>query len=230
MKKLICTLLALTMALGLTACGKKDAATAQPDQTDTSVTETEPAGEWTREGDYQDEDENTLSIERRGDADESSWYVDATLGGDAYGNVLELVGGTLQGNLAPDSQSSEFTVTVSEEGADGLLLTTKDGESYHFTPKEEEPAIVVHFNKEGEGALAYVEGTEAPEIDRTRTLHSLQFNLESTKTYTFTAWVEDEGWTFTKWTKDGADFSTEATITVELSENADYVAVFSPIG
>ena len=36
----------------------------------------------------------------------------------------------------------------------------------------------------------------------------------------------DEGWKFVKWTKDGEDFSEESEITVEVTENVDYIAVF----
>ena len=36
----------------------------------------------------------------------------------------------------------------------------------------------------------------------------------------------DEGWKFVKWTKDGKDFSTDAEITVEVSADVEYIAVF----
>ena len=37
----------------------------------------------------------------------------------------------------------------------------------------------------------------------------------------------NEGYTFTKWTKNGAEVSTDATITFTVSSNANYVAVFT---
>ncbi|MCQ2563603.1 MAG: hypothetical protein MJ128_03830 [Mogibacterium sp.] len=46
------------------------------------------------------------------------------------------------------------------------------------------------------------------------------------KTYTVGA-KADEGWKFIKWTKDGEDYSTEETITIEVNEtDAEYIAVF----
>lgn len=36
----------------------------------------------------------------------------------------------------------------------------------------------------------------------------------------------DDGWKFVKWTKDGEDFSKELEITVEVSEDVEYIAVF----
>ena len=35
-----------------------------------------------------------------------------------------------------------------------------------------------------------------------------------------------DGWTFTKWTKNGEDYSTEDQITVEFTEDVEYIAIF----
>ena len=36
----------------------------------------------------------------------------------------------------------------------------------------------------------------------------------------------DDGWKFVKWIKDGEDFSEETDITVEVTEDVEYIAVF----
>ena len=40
----------------------------------------------------------------------------------------------------------------------------------------------------------------------------------------------DEGWKFVKWTKDGEDFLTESEITVEVTDDVEYEAVFDVEG
>ncbi|MBR1899283.1 MAG: hypothetical protein IJ825_10455 [Oscillospiraceae bacterium] len=50
-------------------------------------------------------------------------------------------------------------------------------------------------------------------------------DLTGNATYVFAA-KADDGFTFLKWTKDGNDYSTDEQITVTLSEDAEYTAVF----
>lgn len=89
----------------------------------------------------------------------------------------------------------------------------------------EEASIVVRVNVEGMGNIAYAEGETAPEIDPEYPYQSAQINLAEPAVHTLAAWA-DEGSYFVKWTKNGEDFSAEPTVTVNLDESADYVAVF----
>ncbi len=210
------------LVLSLAACG---GGAAQPAAADAG----EGSG-WTREGYFQDENENMLSIIYMEDIDEPGWYVGAMLGEDfmedSWGGTLSEEGGALHGTLDPSGSQDALTVTVSEEGEDGLVLEVEGGETYHFTVMEmEEATIFVSIHTEGMGNIAYAEGEEAPEIDPEYPYQSAQINLAEPATYTLVAWP-DAGNVFVKWTKDGEDFSTDAQITLSLDETADFAAVF----
>ena len=226
MKKLICITLCALLILSLAACGAKPAAPAQP----------EPAAEWTRSGYYQDENGHMLSVTWMDDvawgdeASTSGWYVGALLGEDwmedSWGGLLPQEGNTLHGTLPASGEQDDITVTVTEEGEDGLTLAVEGGETYHFAPLDlPDATIFVSVNTEGEGAVEYAEGETAPEIDEEYPYQSAQINLAEPATYTLLAWPR-AGSLFVKWTKDGEDFSTEPQITVLLDESADFVAVF----
>ena len=224
------------MLLALCACGAKTEAPAQetPAQ-ETPAQETpatpEPAAEWTRSGYFTDENNNILSVTWMDDTDEPGWYVGVMLGEDfiedAWGGTLQQDGNTLRGVLPSSGSKDDLTVTVSEEGADGVLLTVEGGETYHFTHLDlPEATIFVTVNTEGWGGnIDYAEGTEAPEIDTEYPYQSAAINLAEPATHTFVAWP-DAGYVFVKWMKNGEDFSTEPVITVLLDESADFVAVF----
>lgn len=213
MKKLISILLSAVMVLSLTACGGAKPAPETP-------------SEWTRQGYYQDENENMLSVIPSEDPEYPGWYVGCFLGEDMYGWYIQQEGNALHGNIVPDGEEGEFIVTVTEEGEDGLQLAVEGGETYHFTPANmPEASIFVTVNTEGMGNIEYVEGTEAPEPDPEHPYQSAQINLEEPADYTLLAYPE-RGWKFVRWTKDGEDFSEEALITVNLSETADFIAVF----
>ena len=215
MKRTICTLLAAVLLLSLAACG-------------TAPSEAEQAAfEWTREGYFQDENENMLSVTWMEDIDEPGWYVGLMVGEIMGGCTLPQENGTLHGNLnAWDETAEPLVVTVSEEGEDGLLLTIDGGESYHFKPYDmPEASVVVTINTEGWGYIAYAEGENAPEIDPEFPAQSAYIGLAEPTTHTFIAQAQ-AGNVFIKWTKNGEDFSTEPVITVLLDESADFVAVF----
>ncbi|MBQ3405217.1 MAG: M15 family metallopeptidase [Oscillospiraceae bacterium] len=210
MKKIIYLLMAACLLMALAACG-------------------DDGGEWTRTGYFQDENGNMLSVTLSDTEGYEGWFVGLMTGDDlsnSYGNVLQQEGNKLRGNIIPDYEEGEMTVTVSEEGEDGLLVEIEGGESYHFKPMDmPEATIFVTINTEGGGNIDYAEGETAPEIDTEYPYQSAQINLAEPTVHTLAAWP-DEGWHFVKWTKDGADFSTDDIITVELSESADFVAVF----
>ena len=146
---------------------------------------------------------------------------------DAWGGTVPLEGNTLHGTIPAGGSKDDLTVTVSEEGEDGLLLVVEGGETYHFTPMDiPDATIFVTINTEGFGGMIdYAEGEKAPEIDPEMPFQSAQINLAEPATYTFIA-AGEEGHAFVKWMKNGKDFSTEPVITVVLDETADFVAVF----
>ncbi len=188
-----------------------------------------PAEGWTREGYFINEAGDLLSVIWMDDVDEPGWYVGCMIGELSAGAIVREEDGVLRGELQTwEEGAAPLPVTVSEEGEAGLLVTLEGGESYHFLPWEiPEATIFVHINTEGDGNIDYAEGETAPEIDEEYPFQSAQINLAEPTAYTFTAWTKAEGWRFVKWTKDGEDFSAEATVTVELAESAEYVAVFA---
>ena len=210
MKKLVSLSVCVVMLLALCACGGKKA-----------------AAEWTRTGYFMDENNNLLSVTWMEDIDEPGWYVGLMLGDIMAGGTLPQVENTLQGSLSTWDEGAEpLSVTVSEEGEDGLKLVA-GGEAYHFTPYDmPEAAIFVSVNTEGWGGMiGYEAGETAPELDPERPYQSAQINLAEPETYTLAA-APEAGSLFVKWTKNGEDFSTEPVITVLLDESADFVAVF----
>ena len=226
MKKTVCVLLAVCLMLALAACGAKSGAPAQE-----TPAAAEPAAEWTRAGYFADENGNMLSVTWMDDIDEPGWYVGCLLGEDfiedSWGGTLAQEGSALHGTLPSSGSREAITVTVSEEGEDGLLLAVEGGESYHFSSMGNMTAsIIVTINTEGWGGMiGYEEGETVPELDPEWPYQSAQINLAEPETYTFAAAAE-AGNVFVKWMKNGADFSAEPVITVLLDESADFVAVF----
>ena len=215
MKKTICLLLAFCMVFPLAACGKQ----AEPEIRD-----------WTRQGWFTDENGNILSVTRMDDVDESGWYVGVMLGEDmiedSWGGMLPQEGNTLHGALPSSGSKGKLTVTVSEEGEDGLVLTVEGGETYRFKGGElPTAAVVVTVNTEGWGYIAYAEGEDAPLIDTEYPFQSAYIGLAEPAVHSFVAWPQ-AGNVFVKWTKNGEDFSTQPQFTALLDESADYVAVF----
>lgn len=216
MKKLICLAISAVMLITLCACGAQKTP--------------EPAAEWTREGFFQDENENFLSVTWMEDVDEPGWYVGCMLGEDfvedSWGGTVAQEGNTLHGTIPTSGSKGNITVTVSEEGEDGLLLVVEGGETYHFTSMGDMTAsIIVTINTDGWGMIGYEEGEKTPELDPKEPYQSAQVNLAEPAKYTFAA-APEAGNLFVKWTKNGEDFSTEPVITVLLDESADFIAVF----
>ena len=224
MKKLICLVLCAVMLLALGACGGKKETPAQ----ETPAAQEPEARDWTRSGYFTDENDDLLSITWMDDVDEPGWYVGVMIGELMAGGTLPQEGNALKGSLSTWEEDEEpIAVTVSEEGADGILLVVDGGESYHFTHYDmPEATIFVTINTEGWGGMIeYAEGEETPEIDPEWPYQSAQVNLAEPETYTFAA-APEAGYVFVKWMKNGEDFSTEPVITVLLDESADFVAVF----
>lgn len=214
MKKITSLLLSLVLVFALLAgCGSS-----KPAASDFT---------WTRTGTFEDADGNYLLLAASEDEDAPGWSVTFMAAeGNMFGNVLTQEGETLHGNLDYEEENA-FIVTISEEGEDGLLLEAESGESYHFTPVAVPDAkVFVTINTEGMGQITYAPEGETLEFDDEYPAQSAQLNLEGPATYVFGA-KADDGWKFVKWTKDGADFSTDEQITVDLTEGeAEFIAVF----
>lgn len=215
MKKLIYLMLTLILAFGLTACGGSG---------DGSSDFT-----WTREGVFTDGDGNYLMISAPTDEEhEGMWAVTAMMGDEVHGWFIEQEGETLHGNLDTeyDDYEGDYIVTISEEGDDGVMMEVEGGDTYHLA-KEETPEVsaTLKINTDGMGTIAYgLEGEEV-EFDEEFPNQSTVINLTEPQTYVIKA-KPDEGWKFVKWTKDGADFSDEPEITVEVTEGTEFIAVF----
>ncbi|MCR4963513.1 MAG: hypothetical protein K6B40_06525 [Firmicutes bacterium] len=210
MKKWLCLLLMAVTAFALCACGETRS---MPEE-----------DQWPSESAYEDENGNYLFISPAGG---EGWMVDCTLGEDAYGNVLQLEDDTLHGNLIPEGEDGELIVTLSREGEEDVIMTVEGGDTYHFTPMAMPNAkIFVDINTEGMGQIEYAKAGKKLKFNDEFPVTSAQINLAKPETYTFGAQTTVEGWEFVKWTKNGEDFSTEPQFTVELTEDAKYVAVF----
>ena len=223
-KKWICLFLSAVMILALAACG--GGKTEPPAEEPPAPPTENSAAEWTREGYFQDENENFLSVTYMDDIDEPGWYVGCLLGEDSWGGTLPQEGSSLHGTLQSSESEGELTVTISEDGEDGILLSVEGGDTYHLTSMGDMTAsIIVTINTEGFGMIGYEEGETVPELDPEWPYQSAQINLGEPETYTFAA-APETGSLFVKWTKNGEDFSTEPVITVSLDESADFIAVF----
>ena len=224
MKKWICLILSLIMLTSiLSACGAPKPAETAP-AAETPAPEADTA--WDREGYFQDENGNFLSITWMEVDGAEGWYVGLMLGENSYGNFIVQEGDSLHGDVTPDYEEGEMIVTVTREGDDGLTVTTADS-TYHFTAIEvPEAAFMVSINTEGLGWIAYAPQGEEPVFDEEYPWTSTHMGLAGPETYEIAARGRDD-WTFEKWTLNGEDYSTEDRITVEFTEDTDLVAVFT---
>lgn len=217
MKKFIYILLTALLVMSFAACGGTSGGTSDSDF------------EWSRAGVFTDGSENTLVVSASSDEEqEGMWAVTAILGEEVHGWFLEQEGETLHGDLNSeyDDYDDSFIVTISEEGDDGLMMETERGDTYHFVPEDvPETIATLKINVDGAGTLAYGLEGEDVEFDEDFPNQSTFVNLSEPQTYVIKA-KADEGWKFVKWTKDGEDFSEEPEITVEVSEDVEYRAVF----
>ena len=123
MRKWLCYMFCLSMMLSLCACtGAKTPETGKTPSTDAdaSAQAEQSVTEWSREGYFQDENENMLSVTYMDDIDEPGWYVGCMLGEDfiedSWGGTLPQEGKALHGTLQSSGSRDALTVTVSEEG------------------------------------------------------------------------------------------------------------------
>ena len=206
MKKIISLLLVMLMIASLAACGSKF--------------------EWTREGYFSDDDSNLLFIQKSEDTSKPGWYVGGMFDDGMFGDVIKVKGNALKGDIAGDlADVDSYEVTITEEGEDGVKLETKNGKVMHFKPYEMPIAtIIINITTKGEGEInAVKEGEEFHFEDIPQ--HVSYIGLASPETYTIGARPE-EGYKFKRWLKNGEEFTTEPIFTLELTESADFVAVF----
>ena len=219
MKKIVCLLLALVLVMGLAACGGSQGS----GSSDSDFT-------WTREGTFQDENNNVLIITKpTGDEEhEDQWAVSVIMGQDVHAWFLNQDGETLAGNLNSeiDDTDTDYIVKISEEGEDGLVMEVEGGETYHFTKKDiPDPIGALRINTEGLGSIAYAVEGEEVKFNEEFPEQSAEVYVNEPTTYVIKA-KADEGNKFVKWTKDGEDFSEEPDITVKVDGTVEYVAVF----
>lgn len=225
MKKLISTVLTLMLILPLAACSGKQAAGPSDD----------PAGEasfeWTRTGHFIDTDDTIMYIKASEDEENPGWLVGIIAEDAMHAWYIQQEGSVLHGNIvSPYEEADPFVVTVSEEGEDGVAMSVEGGQTYHFTPYEiPEAAFAVTANIEGSGQISYAEGEAQPEFDDEFPSQSAYIGLEGPETYTFAA-RPDEGYKFVCWTCNGEEYSTEDTITLEISGDTELIAVFMIAG
>ena len=81
MKKIICFILCTIMLFTVAACGTEKSENSAEQQTAAPSEAEQASFEWTREGYFQDENENMLSVTWMEDIDEPGWYVGCMLRG-----------------------------------------------------------------------------------------------------------------------------------------------------
>lgn len=103
-------------------------------------------GWWTREGDYRDDENNSVTITFIDWADameDMGWYVNGNFHSELYwGGVLGLSDDGLSGtaetmtfNVSGEYNPGDpIEVKLAEDGDDGILLTLGTGEEYHLVP------------------------------------------------------------------------------------------------
>ena len=93
----------------------------------------------------------------------------------------------------------------------------------------ETPEIIatLQINVDGLGEIAVAPEGEEPAFDDEFPIQSHVLNIMEGQPTTYTIIQRPaEDYTFVKWTKNGEDFSTDESITVDVTEDVEYRAVF----
>lgn len=88
-----------------------------------------------------------------------------------------------------------------------------------------EDYVTIQVNTEGLGFIAVAEEGEEAKIDTENPISSSFMNVEKGSVLAMKA-EGREGYKFSRWTKDGENFSADAEITVTADADAEYIAVF----
>ena len=132
-------------------------------------------------------------------------------------------GGTISGvGSYTYGQTCDLVATPNEGYT--FVKWTKNGTDYSTEPSisftvEESVSFEAFFNLNSYGITVTADPTAGGTVSGAGT-----YNHGTTATLTA---VANTGYTFTKWTKDGAQVSTEATYTFTVTGAGDYVAVFT---
>ena len=223
MKKILVVLLALAMVLAFAACGGSGGS-GGGESSDF---------EWTRTGLFVDEAENYVYIQASDQEEYPGWSVSFIVDGEPHGWFIQQEGETLHGDLTADYEEGmdPFVVTISEEGDDGIVIEVEGGDTYHMTPQEmPEVVATLTVNTEGVGEIACSEGEGEPEFSEDYPYTSFYINMAELGTYTLAARETEDNYKFAKWTLNGEDYSEDAQITVEITGDSDFVAVFEFVG
>ncbi|MBE6025853.1 MAG: hypothetical protein IKI86_02070 [Firmicutes bacterium] len=220
MKKVLCLLLAAVLVFAFAACGGSGQGGTDNGSSDF---------EWTRTGHFIDENDNYLMILPAEDEEhEGLWAVTFAPGDEMHGWFIPQEGETLHGDLTAEGIGEDpYIVTISEEG-DGILLVNEEGDEFHLAPMEvPERVATIQINTEGLGEISYAADGEEPEFEEGYPYQSAVVNVLEGQSNVYTiAARPSEGYKFVKWTKNGEDFSTEDKVTFEVTEDAEYIAVF----
>ena len=110
------------------------------------------------------------------------------------------------------------------------MMVDPDGVEHHFKPMEL-PEIIgtVFINIDGMGEITYAYEGEEIKFDDEYPFQSSVINLMEPTTLTIGARAAED-YKFVKWTLNGEDYTSEEIFTVELSSDADFVAVFEYVG
>ena len=122
-----------------------------------------------------------------------------------------------EGKAAAESaaQTEAATDAAAESGADATTETAQAADTATIT-----------INTEGSGQIAWGYEGEKVQFDKDFPFQSAVINDASGKKIVMAA-KADKGSKFSKWTKDGKDFSTDNKVEVEVDGDAAYVAVFA---
>lgn len=213
MKRFMIIVAAVLMVLAFSACGGKDF-------------------EWTRLGDFQADDGTLLTIMEPQEGMPEGYYVGMFMPEEFHGWYIPVEGESLHGNLVSeyDDYDGDFIVTVTEEGEDGVQVEIEGRETLHFTPKPHEDKTTLRVNTWGIGEVAFAREGEEIQFDDEYPMTSHYINADPGSKFIISARTQEEGWHFVRWMRNGEAFSEEPEITVEVTDDVEYEAVFDVEG
>lgn len=137
--------------------------------------------------------------------------------------ALALVLAGCGGNSAQSSSATD-----SSDGASFEATASTEATASPASSEQAQGQASVRIDTEGMGVIEWAYESEQIEFDDDMPYQSAIVNDAYGQTIHIEArdYAEYEGWHFTKWTKDGADFSTDNRIDVLVDGDVQYIAVF----